>query len=618
MKILTETKKVTTEKSTVQNKAEDKNLGVNKAEAKKAEAEKAKAGKPEAKKAEVNKPEAPKAVRKEYSGRNHVRRSKNGIRSRKRMAKRNREKQRLLIIGGAAAACVVIIGLCVFFGIKSVVDRVPADTICGNIYIEEIDVSGMKADEAKALLDQKFAEYKASSVTLIAEEASAQVTLEELGFQMKNAEKIIEEAVSYGKTGSLLSRYSKVKDLEETKKVFDMDFIVDTERISETIESKMPKLENAAKDAVLTRTDGKFVITDGVKGVAIDVAESAKAIETYMNETWTEDTAQAEIVLVTMVDEPNVTREQLEKVQDVLGKFTTNCGTGGGRVQNIVTGAKLINGAVLMPGEEFSADAAMRPYTYENGYEEAGSYENGKVVQSMGGGICQVSSTLYNACLLAELEITQRQPHSMMVGYVEPSMDAAIAGDYKDLKFKNNTASPIYIEGYVSGGYITFVIYGEETRPESRTVQYISETLSTTPVTKRFVASDASLGSKSTEDSGHTGLKAQLWMVVYENGEEVSREVINTSDYRMSEATVSVGTKSSSSAASSVVKNAIASQNEAKINAAIEEAWNIIAQEQAAAQKPSESVTPPSSSEEGTGIGTQSQSANEIAAEAEE
>ena len=116
----------------------------------------------------------------------------------------------------------------------------------------------------------------------------------------------------------------------------------------------------------------------------------------------------------------------------------------------------------------------MRPYTAENGYAEAGSYENGKVVQSMGGGICQVSSTLYNAVLLSELEVTQRQPHSMLVSYVEPSMDAAIAGDYKDLKFKNNLEDPIYIEGYVSGGNISFIIYGNDTRSENRTIKYKS------------------------------------------------------------------------------------------------------------------------------------------------
>lgn len=538
----------------------------------------------------------------------------NGIRSRKRMSKKNREKKRILILGGLAAGIILFVILCSYFGLKSVVNKVPKDTICDNIHIESIDVSGLKADEAKALLEQKVSEYQETTVKLTAEEASVDVTLAELGFQIKDIDKLIQSAVSYGKTGSVWSRYSKITDLEEKAKIFEATYVVDEELIAETISQKVPKLENAAKDASIVRTNGQFVITDGEKGVAIDAEKSAKVIEEHMNTVWTPQAADEKaktITLVTSVDEPEVTREQLEQIQDVLGKYTTYCGSGGGRVQNIMTGAKLINASVIMPGEEFSADAAMRPYTFENGYAEAGSYENGKVVQSMGGGICQVSSTLYNACLMAELEITQRQAHSMTVGYVDPSMDAAIAGDYKDLKFKNNTESPIYLEGYVSGGYITFVIYGNETRPENRSVKYISETLSTTEPKKVFVASDAAIGSKSTTDSGHTGMKAQLWKVVYENSVEVSREVINTSNYRSSDKIISVGISSSSAAATKLMKEAIATQSEDKINAAITEAKNVIAKEQQAAQKP---VTPPAEEkpdtgteetpEEGSGTGT--------------
>ena len=116
-----------------------------------------------------------------------------------------------------------------------------------------------------------------------------------------------------------------------------------------------------------------------------------------------------------------------------------------------------------MPGQELSAGNTMRPFTEEEGYVEAGAYENGEVVKDIAGGICQVSSTLYNAVINAELEVTSRQPHSMIVNYVKPSKDAAIAGDYKDLKFKNNTKYPIYIEGYVAGEEVHFNIYGKDT-----------------------------------------------------------------------------------------------------------------------------------------------------------
>lgn len=490
-----------------------------------------------------------------------------------------------------ALCSVIVIGagafLAVYFSVKSTVEAIPENVICNNIFVDETNLSGMTEDEAKNVIASKLSQYQALTVDLVAEEAKVQVTLTDLGFGLDNAEEVLSEAIHYGKEGSIWNRYSQIKDLEETKKVLKLQFSVDGEAIKTVIDEQLPVLENAAKDATITREDGKFVVTDDKKGVAVDAVASTKAIENYFNETW--DKKSATIELVTKIDEPKITREQLGNVQDLLGTFTTNAGgTGGGRVQNIRTGAGHINGALLMPGDEFSADKAMRPYTYDNGFAEAGSYENGKVVQSMGGGICQVSSTLYNAVILAELEITQRMAHSMIVGYVDPSMDAAIAGDYKDLKFKNNTEYPIYIEGYMSGSYITFNIYGKETRPEDRTIKFVSETLSSTPAKKNFKASGDALGKITKVSSGYPKVKAQTWKVVYEGGKEVSREVFNTSNYITSPGEYTVGTATNNAEAKAIVTAAIASNDEAAINAAIAQAKQIIAD----AEKPVETPTP--------------------------
>ena len=133
----------------------------------------------------------------------------------------------------------------------------------------------------------------------------------------------------------------------------------------------------------------------------------------------------------------------------MMGSYTTNYkDSGQNRCDNISNATSKINGTLLYPGEEFSVYEAIGPLDAANGYELAGAYENGQTVESYGGGVCQVSTTLYNAVILAELEITQRSNHSMIVSYVKPSMDAAIAGDYKDLRFVNNRDIPIYIEGY--------------------------------------------------------------------------------------------------------------------------------------------------------------------------
>lgn len=495
---------------------------------------------------------------------------------RKRSKKVAVKKQRRLII---IALCVVIALVLGFLGIyvfaKNTVDSVAKDTVWHNISVDDMSVAGMKDTEVKALLEQKQAEFAATTVVLKAEEVSIEVLLSELGFSIANVDEVVAEAVAYGKDGGVFSRYKEFKDLEKNALSLDLEYKVDPTLVAEVINARLPEMENSAKDATLTRENGRFVITDEVIGVTVDPEASVQAIETYFKETW--DKVSGEIELVTKVDEPELTRETLEQVKDVLGTFTTYAGgTGSNRVANIRRGANLINGALVMPGEVFSADMAMRPYTKENGFAEAGAYLNGKVIQSMGGGICQVSSTLYNAVILAELGVEQRQPHSMLVDYVKPSMDAAIAGDYKDMKLKNTTDAPIYIEGYMSGGNITFTIYGKETRPANRSIKFVSETLSTTDPGKKFEASNDPLGKIVKTSSAHTGLKARLWKVVYENGAEVSREVFNTSNYMASPAYYTVGTATDNAEAKAVVTAAIATNNEATISAALEQAKAII------------------------------------------
>ena len=140
------------------------------------------------------------------------------------------------------------------------------------------------------------------------------------------------------------------------------------------------------------------------------------------------------------------------------------------------------------------------------------------MVDSLGGGICQVSTTLYNAVLLAELEVTERYNHSMIVGYVDPSADAAIAeSSGKDFKFVNNTDAPIYIEGYTHDKQITFNIYGKETRAAGHSVRYESEVLETiTPPADQIYADAGQPIGYIVTESAHIGYKARLWKITME------------------------------------------------------------------------------------------------------
>lgn len=450
------------------------------------------------------------------------------------------------------------------------VRKLPKDRIHEGIYIGRVDVSGLTKKEALELIKEKEAEYSQNIITFSTGEKSAEASLGELGFAIQDEEKLVEQALKCGKSGNVFSRYFKSRELKKKNKVIQPEYVVNEENTTAILKERVSVLFTGASDAAVSRSGGQFLVTEEKDGLELDEKATLAELQTFLNETW--DGKSASFQAVEKLQKPKITKEQLVTIQDNLGSFSTYCGSGQGRVKNIEVGTGRINGTVLMPGEEFSTGSAMRPFTPETGYVEAGAYENGEVVKDIAGGICQVSTTLYNAVINAELEVTSRQPHSMVVNYVKPSRDAAIAGDYKDLKFKNNTEYPIYIEGYVSGGEVYFNIYGKDTRAEGRKIEFISETLSTEEIVQKYVEDpELEFGKIEKTTGGHKGVQAQLWKVVYENGNEVSREVFNRSKYKPSTNKVKVGIKSEDAAAVAKLKTAIKTQDEAKITAVIAE-----------------------------------------------
>lgn len=441
------------------------------------------------------------------------------------------------------------------------------DTIAEGVYIGNVYVGGMTAEEAAGAISAYVASSREAELTLAADERKITATAAELGITYTD-ENLVQQAMDVCKSGNLIKRYKDKKDLEQGSKVIPFSMSVDTEAVTTLLEANVDKLNIEAVDNGLIRENGEFVIVKGNAGVVVNVAESVTAIENYLNESWDGNTA--EITLVADIDEPKGTEEELSKIQDLLGSYTTNYSdSSAARCTNISVATSKIDGTVLYPGEEFSAGQTMGPLNAENGYELAGAYENGQTVQSYGGGVCQVSSTLYNAVILAELEVTQRSNHSMIVSYVQPSMDAAIAGDYKDLKFKNNLDTPIYIEGYTVGKNVYFNIYGEETRAANRKVSYVSEVVSREDPVTQFVGTADPVGYVSQVQSKHVGYVARLWKVVTVDGVEVSREKYNSSTYKSSPKIVNIGTASADANVTAAVNAALATGDEATIYAAV-------------------------------------------------
>ena len=448
-------------------------------------------------------------------------------------------------------------------------DTAETGTIPENIFISGQNVSGMTADEANQVVADYLSRYGDVEFTLQAGEKSVTADGEDIGLTAKNAD-VVTRALNYGKEGNLVSRYKANKDMENgVKKDFAISLTADINTAKTYLDENSDELNIKAVNNGLKRENGSFTYVEGSSGVTVLTDQSAVLIADYISAQWSGENAT--IDLITEVTEPKGTREELAQVQDVLGSFETDfSSSSSARKKNVRTGAEKLNGIVLYPGDTRSVYEAVSPFDAENGYALAPSYENGTTVDSYGGGICQVSTTLYNAVMRAELEIVTRSAHSMIVTYVEPSMDAAIAGTFKDLQFKNNQETPIYIEGYTNGGTLGFRIYGKETRPDNRKVTFESEVTSQTDPVREFVASqDLPVGTIKKTQSSHTGYTARLWKIVTVDGVEESRKVYNNSTYKASNEIYSVGLANASPEAAAAINNAIATQNEDTIRATV-------------------------------------------------
>ncbi len=427
--------------------------------------------------------------------------------------------------------------------------------ISEGIYIESVYVGGMTAEEAEAALNGYITELNSKKITLTAGEKQIRVDASKLGLTVTN-EGIIQEAMSVGKTGSILRRYKDITDLKNGNLILDLDISIDKETVTALLNNNLKKIDTEAIDNGLIRENGEFIYMPGKTGIAVNVGPSVALIEEFISDEWNREDASME--LSAEITQPKGSEAELARIKDLLGSYATNFKNSvAARVTNIKVATERIDGTVLYPGEEFSVNETILYRNAENGYEIAGSYEGGQTVQSYGGGVCQVSTTLYNAVILAELEVTNRQSHSMTVAYVPLSMDAAIAGDYLDFKFKNNKEYPIYIEGFTKGKDLYFNIYGEETRPANRTIEFETVVLSTEDPETEFKAAEVAIGTVTQTQSKHIGYKTQLWKIVKEDGKEVSREKFNTSNYKSSPRVLEIGIATENAALRRKVYNAI-------------------------------------------------------------
>ena len=240
---------------------------------------------------------------------------------------------------------------------------------------------------------------------------------------------------------------------------------------------------------------------------------------------------------------PSITKEDLEKnlFKDVLGEYTTTVNGSSVRKNNVRLAGEKCN-VILLPGEEFSYNQTVGKRTKENGFGEAGAYLNGETVQEVGGGVCQTSSTLYNAVVLANLEVTERTNHTYISSYVPIGRDATVSWGGPDFKFKNNRDYPIKIEASYAGGKLTCKIIGTDV--DGSYVKFTSERTGDVAYNTKY-ENDATIpeGQQVTKQAGSNGGKAVSYRLVYDkDGKLISKKKEASSYYKGHEAIIAVGT----------------------------------------------------------------------------
>lgn len=300
-------------------------------------------------------------------------------------------------------------------------------------------------------------------------------------------------------------------------------------------------LDVPAVNSSITMVDNQIVYTDEIPGRGVDKS----ALITAILDT---DPLSGKTVSIPLMDlEPTITKEMLQSQFVLRGSYTTSFSDSTkNRKYNIRYGAEKINGIILKPGDVFSANATLGKRTKANGWKNAGAYESGEVVQQPGGGVCQLSSTLYNAALYADLKIVDRRNHSMPVHYVAKGRDATInsVGNPIDFKFENNTSGDIIVIAYTTGNTLHMEIYGvpfetdEYDRIEIRTKQTGS-----TPIKTVYEYDDTkSVSYSKTTSNGSKGYTVRTYKDYYKGDILVKTDDLGVSTYKMFPKKVTVGT----------------------------------------------------------------------------
>lgn len=440
------------------------------------------------------------------------------------------KKKRVLIVSMLSVLLALIALVTIFTNINTQVQQYD-EVLASNVLINNISVGGLTPEEAKAELQSTLVPTLGErEIKLVPEKGDTSITFtyNDLGVTY-NLDEVIEEAALIGHEGSFWERYELAKKPPTTPVHLTLIPNFDEKQLVDYVSSHMDTFYVAPIDAKMERKNRTFHITSEVYGHKADVDSTTSQIIALVSKDQV-----GEVTVPLLSVRPTYTSTDLQSFQTPLASFNTSYNNNDlKRNMNVELAAQKIN-TMLMPGEKFMYSKQLEPITLDAGYQMAKVIINGNFDEGIGGGICQVSSTLYNAVLLTDLDIYMRRNHSLPVSYTPLGRDATYATNSVDFQFINNTGYPIYVEGYCENNKVYVNLYGHESAKPTYESKFESEIIEVIePPATRYVEDETlAPGTEVTKVYPKKGHKVVLYKLFYKNGELIKKEKINTSTYK--------------------------------------------------------------------------------------
>ncbi len=407
--------------------------------------------------------------------------------------------------------------------------RSVADTILEPVVVAGIDVGGLTTQKARARLLTHLEVWINQPLDIRLGTESWSVPPQELGVRLR-LDDMLSRALAIGNSGSVLQR---VLDRLRVQRqgVWGVPIMLDVngETFDAWLDGIAARFERSAESARLHINEGQVLVTPSVTGHRLDRAEIQRHIEEAVVRK------AGRVIHLTLLEiEPELTTEEAYGlgITGEIASYTTHFDpTNYNRTVNIRIAAETLSGVLLAPGEEFSFNKRVGPRVESLGYKEAPVIVDGELVPDIGGGICQVSSTLYNAVLMAGLHVTHRVPHSLPSTYVPLGLDATVAYDYIDFRFRNDNDGHVLLHTSMEDDRVTISLYGGAS--EQQHVRLMSQIVGTIkPRSVETPSEHVEAGSELVVSEGRDGYRVQVWRIAAEEDGRVERQLVSHSVYK--------------------------------------------------------------------------------------